>query len=243
MAVIKKFSLFLALTLSITLVTGYSVQKPNVNNNACTVPETYKRAEVITSYDEAKKLLVEGNNRFSANKAAMKNISSERREELSKKGQHPFAIIVSCSDSRVPPELVFDQALGDLFVVRDAGNVIDAVTLGSVEYGAEHLNAPLIVVMGHEKCGAVIAAVDGGEASGSIGAITKKIIPSFEKAKAESPNATKAELYEKTADENIKNSIAEIKKSSVIKKLENEKKLKVIGAKYDLDTGIVTFME
>ena len=200
---------------------------------------TYKRTEIIKSAEQAKKLLIEGNKRFTSNKPAVDDISTDRKNELANNGQHPFAVIVGCSDSRVPAEIIFDQALGDIFVIRDAGNVVDPVALGSVEYGVEHLGAPLIVVLGHEKCGAVKATVDGGEAPGSIGAIVNKIKPSLDKVKGTATN--KEDLYTKCEDENINNTIAEIRNSSIIKHLEEENKVTVVGAKYDIDTGEVVF--
>lgn len=100
---------------------------------------------------ESKIKLVIGNDRFAAGTPAVKDLGESRIHDLSDNGQHPFAVIVCCSDSRVPPELVFDQGLGDIFVIRTAGNVLDDVGMGSVEYGAEHLHVPLIVVLGHEN--------------------------------------------------------------------------------------------
>lgn len=192
-----------------------------------------------TAGDTSKGLLIAGNKRFVENTPAKKDISEERRKELSTNGQKPFAVIVSCSDSRVPPELVFDQALGDLFVIRNAGNVSDPVVLGSVEYGAEHLKAPLIVVLGHEQCGAVKAALEGGEAQGNISSIVNRIRPVCEKIKTPVNNAN--ELYDKCIDENIKNTVSEIKKSPIISRLEKENKVTVIGAKYHMESGKVVF--
>jgi carbonic anhydrase len=200
--------------------------------------QAYARPAAVSS-DEALQFLIEGNKRYVANKALSPDISYARRKNLSTYGQKPFAIILSCSDSRVPPELVFNQGLGDLFVVRNAGNVVDPVALGSIEYGAEHLKAPLIVVLGHEKCGAVKAAMEGAEASEAITAIMDKIKPSYEKVKASTQNAD--ELYDKTIDENIRASIAAISKSPVIQKLSKEQKIDIVGAKYHMDTGKVTF--
>lgn len=191
------------------------------------------------SGSEAIQLLKSGNKRFTSGQIATKDISNDRRQELVTKGQKPFATVITCSDSRVPPELLFDQALGDLFVVRTAGNILDPIALGSVEYGVEHLLTPLVVVMGHEKCGAVQATVDGGEAPGSIGAIVAKIKPSLEKAKA--AGASGNELYEKTADENIKSTIADLKRSPIIKHFLEDDKVIVIGAKYHLGSGEVVF--
>ena len=143
------------------------------------------------------------------------DLSSKKRETLVA-GQSPFAVIVSCSDSRVPPELIFNQGLGDLFVVRVAGNVIDKIELGSVEYAVEHLKAPLIVVMGHENCGAVEAAVEasGKKQHGNIGAIINKIEPSVKKVKSKDLHGK--ELVESVTNENIANSSREIKEGSKV---------------------------
>jgi carbonic anhydrase len=203
--------------------------------------EVYKRAETITSAEEAKKLLEEGNKRFIEDKAAKQDISSEKRKTLSTKGQKPFAIIVSCSDSRVPPELIFDQGLGDVFVVRVAGNVVDPIAIGSVEYAVEHLKAPYILVVGHEKCGAVKATVEGGEAPGSIGSIVEKIKPSVDKAKA--TGATGDELVEKAVDENVTAVIAELEKSPIVGEAIEGGKLTIAGAKYHIESGEVTWFE
>jgi len=188
---------------------------------------------------EAVKLLVEGNKRFVTGSFAPKDAGAARRKELSAEGQKPFAVIVGCSDSRVPPEVLFDRSLGDLFVVRVAGNVVDPVAVGSVEYAVEHLGVPLVVVMGHEKCGAVRAAVDGGEAPGSIGSIVAKIRPSVDRARA--AGAAGKDLYERTADENIKATVSALKESPVIKHFIEEGRLAVTGAKYRLESGEVMF--
>lgn len=231
------------LILLLAVMTGCEAEKKETEKEEKKeeAAEVYKRAETITSAEEAKKLLEEGNKRFVEDKAAKQDISSEKRKTLSTKGQKPFAIIVSCSDSRVPPELVFDQGLGDVFVVRVAGNVVDPIAIGSVEYAVEHLKAPFIVVMGHEKCGAVKATVEGGEAPGSIGAIVEKIKPSVEKAKA--TGATGDQLVEKAVDENVKAVIAELEKSPIIEEAVKGGKLTIAGAKYHLESGEVTWFE
>lgn len=199
------------------------------------------RPEIVTSGAQAKQLLVEGNSRFISGTLAYKDLGGSRRDELVKNGQHPFAVIVSCSDSRVPPEEIFDQALGDLFVVRVAGNVIGPIETGSVEYAVEHLQAPLVVVLGHEKCGAVTAAVKGGEAPGSIGSIVEKIKPSVEKAQAAGTSAE--ELVEKTAELNVEASIEELEKSPIIEHLVKSGKLSIVGAKYHLGSGTAEWLE
>lgn len=192
------------------------------------------------SGNEALQLLRDGNKRFTTGSPAVKDTGPARREELVSKGQKPFAVIVTCSDSRVPPEIIFDQALGDLFVIRTAGNVVDPIAVGSVEYAVEHLGSPLLLVMGHEKCGAVQATVDGGEAPGSIAAIVAKIAPSAQKARA--AGASGSDLYEKCCLENIKSTIEEIKQSHIIKHFIKDGLLTIAGAKYHLSSGAVEFI-
>lgn len=242
----SKLKLILAtLVLSTSIVFSGCTNGTNASKEAekstTATADTYKRAATITSSEEAKKLLVDGNNRFVSGKILNDDLSDTKRKDLSVNGQKPFAVVITCSDSRVPPELIFDQALGDIFVIRDAGNVVDPVTLGSIEYGVEHLHAPLVVVLGHEKCGAVNATVEGGEVPENIASIVNKIKPSVEKAKGSAKN--KEDIAELAADENINNTIAEIKKSAVIKHLEESKKVTVVGAKYHLESGQVTFTE
>jgi carbonic anhydrase len=125
--------------------------------------------------------LVMGNNRFVNGNIDEKDYESLREETA--QVQHPFAIIVGCSDSRVSPEIIFDQSIGDLFVIRTAGHVVDEIALGSIQYGVLHLHCELIVVLGHERCGAVTAAVDGAEEEGGIAAIVKAIEPAVERTK------------------------------------------------------------
>ena len=203
----------------------------------------YQRIEIISSPEEAKQLLIEGNQRFATGKLLSKDLSSARRRELMENGQHPFAVIVSCSDSRVPPELLFDQALGDLFVVRVAGNVVSPVELGSIEYAVDHLKTPLVVVLGHEACGAVTAAVQGGETHGSISSIIEKIKPAVDGAKALSFGiTTNKDLIDKSTELNIQNTIKEILKSPIIEEGTATKKVDITGIKYDLDEGVLEFI-
>lgn len=200
-----------------------------------------KRPEVVKSGSEALKLLEDGNKRFAEDRLASKDVGSSRRAELVE-GQKPFAIILSCSDSRVPPEIVFDEGLGDLFVIRVAGNVADTVALGSIEYAVEHLHVPLLIVMGHSGCGAVKATVEGGDIPPNIAAIAEKIKPSVDIAK--SKEKEEDAIIEAAVTENVKAVIKDIKAhSSIVKEMSESGKLKVVGAKYDLKTGEVEFID
>jgi carbonic anhydrase len=208
-------------------------------------------AGVGVSADEALQKLLDGNKRYVESKLNTCGETTATAREKLAKSQKPYAIILSCSDSRVPPELIFDKSLGEIFVVRVAGNVPDPVVLGSIEYAAEHLGSPLIMVLGHERCGAVTAAVDAkGKPEGNIGAIIKAIAPAVKKAKlackdcAQCDLKDKAKLVECAIDENAKMVAANLpKQSKVIRELVKEGKVKIVAAKYDLDDGKVTLFE
>ena len=131
-----------------------------------------------TDSQKALKQLKEGNARFVSGALTPKDNYATLREQLSA-GQHPFAVVLCCSDSRVAPEIIFDQKLGDLFVIRNAGNIVDEEVLGSIEYAVEHLETPLVVVMGHSSCGAVTATCQGGDLPGHIIDLAKRIKPSI----------------------------------------------------------------
>ncbi len=188
--------------------------------------------------EEAYIKLMEGNKRFVSGNLMQKDLGDARRKELAK-GQHPFAIVVTCSDSRVSPEIIFDQGLGELFVVRVAGNVVDSIALGSIEYAAEHLHAPLLIILGHTHCGAVTAAVDEkGKPEGNIGAIVKKIVPAVKKARAK--GGSREEVIANTIKENVLLVEKEIeKKSPLLKHLIEKGELKVVSAVYDISSGTV----
>ncbi len=179
--------------------------------------------------------LVEGNSRFISEKYANNNISVDYRKELAK-GQHPFAVIVTCSDSRVSPEIIFDQGLGDLFVIRTAGEVVDSLEIGSIEYAVEHLGAKLVVVLGHEACGAVNAAISGGEMPKNIATIIEEIKPAVEKAKNQKGN-----LADNAIINNVNLIVNKIdSKSDVLKEM---KDVKVVGAVYSLTNSKVEFLK
>jgi len=167
---------------------------------------------------------------------------SEPRKASLRTGQQPHAIVVCCSDSRDPPELVFNQGLGHIFVVRVAGNVVDPVALGSIEYAVDHLHSKLIVIMGHEKCGACQAAVDTFGTTlatdNSVSAILAKIHPAVEQVKATNPPAEN--LVDLVVKQNIRNTTAEIlAKSHIIKERVEKGEVAIHTAQYSLDTGQV----
>lgn len=187
--------------------------------------------------DKALQKLVEGNSRYTSSKLVHPNQSGERRSEVSK-GQQPFAVIVGCSDSRIPPEIIFDQGLGDLFVIRVAGNILDDIGMGSIEYAVDHLGTELVVVLGHGKCGAVSATVQGGEAHGHIGSIVKAISPALEKAKG-----LDGDLTDNTIRANAALVVSQIKSSApILSKKVEEGKIKVVGAYYNIESGKVDFI-
>ncbi|HQP52003.1 MAG TPA: carbonic anhydrase, partial [Syntrophorhabdaceae bacterium] len=181
----------------------------------------------------ALKRLIDGNNRYVSSKMAHPNQTENRRKEVIK-GQKPFAVIVGCSDSRIPPEIIFDQGIGDLFVIRVAGNIVDDVALGSVEYAVDHLGTKLVIVLGHGNCGAVTATVQGGEAHGHIGSIVRTIAPAVEKARAQT-----GDLIDNAIKINVALVVDEIKSSSIIKKMLEQDSVRVAGAYYDIDSGKV----
>ena len=183
--------------------------------------------------DTAINLLYQGNKRFSKQKLKNPNRSNFRLREIAK-GQKPFAAVLGCADSRVPVEILFDQGLGDLFVVRVAGNVATPEEIGSLEYGSLVLGTGIILVLGHERCGAVIATIDDKPVPGKIGSILEKIKPAVTASVNESGDRIKNAIVA-----NIKNQIVELKTSPVLTDLIKAGKLKIVGGYYDLDTGVV----
>jgi len=180
--------------------------------------------------------LMECNRRFVAGEATTRELVSTRRELA--KGQHPKVIVLTCSDSRVSPELLFDKNLGELFVIRTAGNVADKVALGSIEYAAEHLKAPVLVILGHEKCGAVTAAASGAEMpTDNLSAIVEKIAPVVKRMDG---LVTGDRLISWAVEANVHQVANDmLKYSPIIREAVEGGKLSIITAKYDLDSGQV----
>ena len=185
--------------------------------------------------DEALARLKAGNERFVNNKESSSKPVAARRAETAQT-QHPFATIVGCADSRTAPEIIFDQNIGDLFVVRTAGNLVDDYALGSIEYAVANLGARLIVVLGHERCGAVKAALGGGSAPGHINSLVRDIQPAVAASKEKEGDALTNAVHENDAE------VAEkIKKQAQLGELASQ--VRVVEGYYNLDTGKVEWTE
>jgi carbonic anhydrase len=186
--------------------------------------------------DQALQLLIDGNQRFVNNMRQNPNQDFTRIAQVAP-SQAPFAAILGCADSRFPAEILFDRGFGDIFVCRVAGNVATPEEIGSVEFGTLVLGAKVLMVVGHENCGAVKAAITGGELPGDIGSLTEAILPAVESSKNQPgdkvANAVKA---------NIRLQANRLKASPVINQLIQEGKLKVVGGYYDLDTAAVEIL-
>ncbi len=205
--------------------------------------------------DAALALLVEGNRRFAEGTPQRPHQDATTRAALAR-SQKPIAVLVSCSDSRVPPAVVFDQGLGDLFEIRSAGHMVDTAGLGSIEYAVAHLGTPLVVVMGHERCGAVTAALHHEAHEGHLGALVRAIRPSVEAilhnttrpgARWRSDRPTHLDLTREPGNflvraivENVERTVDSLAtRSEPIREAMANGKVKVVGAYYDLDTGLV----
>lgn len=191
-----------------------------------------------TSADEALKKLMDGNKRFVEFKQNHPHQNKTRLEEIAST-QKPFAIIVGCSDSRVPPEIIFDQGMGDLFIIRNAGNVVDDFAMASIEYAVEHLGVRLIVVLGHERCGAVDATIKGGKLPGHLNRLTEEIEPAILSAKRVTGDLLTNVIYSNTKRITLQINSSE----ELLKEFVEHKGLKVVSAYYDLDTGKVEIFD
>jgi carbonic anhydrase len=203
---------------------------------AATIIVVQEQAQAPTA-DLALQELKAGNNHHANHRYTHPHEAPSRMRELTT-GQNPHAVILGCADSRVPPEIIFDQGLGDLFTVRVAGNVAGVNELASIEYAVEHLHTPLVVVMGHQKCGAVSAAVEGGEEGGHLPDLLKAIQPAVDKAKGmpgdEIANAVR---------NNVEMVVKQLRTSQpVLAPFVKQGKLRIVGAVYSLDTGKVTWL-
>jgi len=190
--------------------------------------------------DEALRLLQEGNKKFVTDAPFRGVQGRERRIEVAR-GQTPFAVLVGCSDSRVPPELLFGRGLGELFIVRVAGNTVDLTAQGSIEYAVAEFGVPLVLVLGHERCGAVAAAVSVVEENatfpGAIGEMVEPIVPAVLRAKGQP-----GDLLDNAVRENVRRVVSRLRgNGAILPKLAEAGSIKVVGARYDLDHGAVDF--
>ena len=205
-----------------------------------TIPPESARP-VITDPQVALDRLMAGNQRFVDAQMQHPDQDPDHRLKLSSQGQQPFATILTCSDSRLPPELLFDQGLGDLFVARVAGNIVDPALLGSVEYAVGHLKTPLIVVIGHEKCGAVQATLESIQhhqtPHGDIAALVTAITPAVAVAEQRP-----GDLLDNTIRANAEQSLDAIKKSSELTGPLASGQLKAIAAYYSIDDGRISLI-
>ncbi len=194
------------------------------------------------SPDEALKMLKDGNARYLEGKTTHPHQDAARRALTAGQGQHPFAAVLSCSDSRVPVELIFDQGIGDLFVIRVAGNVAATDEIGTMEF-VDYLGIPVLVVLGHSQCGAVTAAVEGTKLPGSMGVLVALIKPAADKARVDNPGAAAEALVAAAVKENVFQSMEDVlQKSPMIKAAVKAGKTKLLGAVYELDTGRVQWL-
>ena len=179
-------------------------------------PKAVEEKEVIPNAKELIDRLREGNKRFVDGKLAAKDFAAQRVELA--QGQKPYVIVLTCSDSRVPPEFIFDESLGQVFVIRVAGNVVDSVALGSIEYAAEHLHANLLLVLGHESCGAVKATIAGGEVPPNIGSLVRRIKPAVDRTKTK--HLKESDVLSACIEENVSEQIEKtIQQSGVLREM------------------------
>lgn len=199
-------------------------------------------ARTTLSPDEALSLLKKGNEAFVAETPFRGMQGRDRRIEIAL-SQHPFAVLVGCSDSRVSPELLFGKGLGELFIYRVAGNTVDRAALGSIEYAVAELGVPLVLVMGHERCGAVAAAVSVVEKNavfpGAIGEMVEPIVPAVLRARAKG-----GDLLDEAVRENVRGTVGRLRQEGpILADAIRGGKLRIVGARYDLDDGKVDFFD
>jgi len=192
---------------------------------------------------EALDKLKSSNIRFSSGQSNHSDISAERRKEVTAGGQHPFATIIACSDSRVPVEIIFDQGVGDIFVIKVAGNVCNTDEIGSIEYGVAHLSTPVMVVLGHTNCGACTAVATGADVHGCIPDLIAPINPALQKVYAAYPDLYGKELVPALVEANVWQAIEDLfQRSSSTRRRTNDGRVTVVGAVYNIETGIVKWM-
>jgi len=203
----------------------------------------------MISATEALERLQKGNERFVSGGRVVKDLSSRERRGEVVDGHEPFAIILGCSDARVPSEIVFDQGLGDLFVIRVAGNIVAPSQIGSIEFAAEQFGTRLVVVMGHSHCGAITATLHELEQpnenrSPNLASIVDRIRPAIEPLTKNTENLARSSLLQEATRANIHTSVNKLRHgSSILENLIQENGLRILGAEYSIETGKVDFLE
>ncbi|MGI6455702.1 MAG: carbonic anhydrase [bacterium] len=193
--------------------------------------------------EQALEQLQSGNQHFLDQQREYPHLSREHRELNAREGQHPFVTLITCSDSRVPEDHIFDAGVGDIFVIRVAGNVCDTDEIGSIEYGVDHLGTPLLVVLGHTRCGAVTAVAQNAELHGSIPALVDNIKPAVEQTRHDHPELEGDELVSAAIIANVWQAITDLLQNSTITRERIQSgKLKVVGAVYQIDSGNVEWL-
>lgn len=224
----------LILSMGVGMVFGKEVVLPvssTINNLVPTVNNT-KGEEVF-------KRLVAGNDKYIQATYNDSFIGESLRKELYENGQKPYAVVLTCADSRVVPEDIFYTGLGEIIVVRVAGNVVDDTVLGTIEFAVDQAKVPLVVVLGHENCGAIAGAM-AGNTKGNLGKIIKQVIPSVKKS--EEIGGTPKEVYNRAVDFNVENSMKLIEEDKVVKDYIEKQEVTVIGGNYSLETGKVNWL-
>ncbi len=215
---------------------GAGLLAKELHSQALADEPTSTAPKVDLTPDQALQLLLDGNQRFVSSKRQHPHRTMFRLREVAK-GQYPFASVLGCADSRVPVEIVFDQGLGDLFVCRVAGNLATPEDTGSLEFGSAVLGTKVILVLGHERCGAVSATIKGAQVPGQIGTLLDAIRPAISQAGTQA-----GDPVENVCKANIRLQVERLKASPVLAQLIQEDKLKIVGGYYDLDTGAVTLV-
>ena len=188
-------------------------------------------------------MLQQGNERFVSGKPQRPRADLARRGEITREGQHPFAVVLACADSRVPVEILFDQGIGDMFAVRVAGNVCDATPAASMEFAVEYMQVPLAVVLGHTQCAAVGAAVENIVLHAGLRQLINRIKPAVEMARIEHFGSSDGDLYAAAIRANVRRSMADLLRSSdTIRRRAETGELQIVGAVYDVETGRVEWL-
>jgi carbonic anhydrase len=236
----RKILQFGAIALGTTVATKATAFQVNSPQKKETIKETLIALDTLDENSAPEKVLEEllaGNQRFIENKPESRNQDYIRLQEVAEE-QKPLVSIMSCADSRVPIEVIFDRGFGDLFVVRDAGNIATPEEIGSLEYGTYVLGSKLLMVLGHEKCGAVKAALEGKPLPGQMGSIIAAIQPAINRANKEDSE----KVYIDTIKQNVMLQVKNISSSPLLHDLVEQGKLKVVGAYYSLTTGQVSII-